>query len=121
MANPFLAGKSAARLAAILGVLALAGCGQAGKPAGAPRGAPPPPKVGYVVLKPQKVTLVTELPGRTSPFRIADVRPQVNGVLQKRFFNEGAIVHEGDQLYQIDAAPYQAAYDSAQATLQHAQ
>jgi len=121
MANPFFSGKSTAWVAAILSVLALAGCGDAGKPAGPAGGAPPPQEVGYVVLKPQPVTLVTELPGRTSPFRIADVRPQVNGVLLKRFFNEGAIVHEGDQLYQIDAAPYQAAYDSASATLQHAQ
>jgi len=64
---------------------------------------------------------VTELPGRTAPFRIADVRPQVNGVLQKRFFVEGATVQAGEQLYQIDPAPYQAAYDSAQATLDHAQ
>ncbi len=100
-------------------VLALSGCGDSAKPAAG--GAPPPQEVGYVTLKPEKVLLVTELPGRTSPFRIADVRPQVNGVLQKRFFTEGAIVHEGEQLYQIDPAPYQAAYDSAQATLAHAQ
>lgn len=113
----FLSGKRAAGIAAFAMVLALTGCGDSGKPAGAP----PLQDVGYVVLKPQPVTLVTELPGRTSPFRIADVRPQVNGVLLKRFFSEGAIVHEGDQLYQIDAAPYQAAYDSAAATLQHAQ
>ena len=117
MPNHFLSGKRGA--AAIALVLALTGCGDSGKPAAG--GAPPPQEVGYVVMTPQKVTLVTELPGRTSPFRIADVRPQVNGVLQKRFFNEGAIVHEGEQLYQIDAAPYQAAYDSAQATLAHAQ
>ena len=73
-----------------------------------------------VTLQPQRVTLTTDLPGRTSPYRIADVRPQVNGVLQKRMFIEGDSVQEGQQLYQIDPAPYQAAYDSAEAQLAHA-
>jgi membrane fusion protein (multidrug efflux system) len=74
-----------------------------------------------VTIEPQSVTLTTELPGRTSPFRIAEVRPQVTGVLLKRLFTEGAEVREGQQLYQIDSAPYQAAYDSAQAQLAKAQ
>lgn len=117
MANACSVSKKILRHSYILVVFVLAGC-EAGK---SPPPTPPPQEVGYVVLKPQKVTLITELPGRTSPFRIADVRPQVNGVLQKRFFTEGTVVHEGDQLYQIDAAPYQAALDSAQATLEHAQ
>ena len=64
-------------------------------------------------LKEEPVTLTTELPGRTSAYRVAEVRPQVNGVLQKRLFVEGADVKEGQQLYQIDPAPYQAALDSA--------
>jgi membrane fusion protein (multidrug efflux system) len=76
--------------------------------------------VGVVTLEPQRVNLVTDLPGRTSPFRIAVVRPQVNGILQKRLFTEGDAVQAGQQLYQIDPALYQAAYDSAQATLAHA-
>ena len=68
-------------------------------------------------LKEEPVTLTTELPGRTSAFRIAEVRPQVNGVLlQKRLFTEGADVQEGQQLYQIDPAPYQAALDTAMAS-----
>jgi membrane fusion protein (multidrug efflux system) len=103
--------------------LALAGChgGSAtqGGPGG-PGGAKPPADVGVVTLKTEPVTLTTELPGRTSPFRIAEVRPQVNGVLQKRFFVEGATVQAGQQLYQIDPAVYQAVLDSAQATLDHA-
>jgi membrane fusion protein (multidrug efflux system) len=74
-----------------------------------------------VTIKPQRVTLSTELPGRTSPYRVAEVRPQVNGVLLKRMFIEGTDVKQGEQLYQIDPALYQAAYDSALATLQHAE
>ncbi len=83
-------------------------------------GAPPPAEVGVVTLKEEPVTLTTELPGRTSAFRVAEVRPQVNGVLQKRLFVEGADVKENQQLYQIDPAPYQAALDSALAAAQKA-
>jgi membrane fusion protein (multidrug efflux system) len=79
-----------------------------------------PVQVGVVTLQPERVVLTTELPGRTSPYRIAEVRPQVNGVILQRMFVEGSDVRAGQQLYQIDAAPYQAAYDSAQATLAHA-
>ena len=85
-------------------------------------GAPPPPaNVDVVTLKEEPVTLTTELPGRTSAYRIAEVRPQVNGVLQKRLFVEGSDVKEGQQLYQIDPAPYQAALDTALANAQKAQ
>src|SRR3546814_13867821 len=59
----------------------------------------------------------TELPGRTSAYRIADVRPQVSGIILKRLFTEGGDVQAGQQLYQIDPASYQASYDSAQASL----
>jgi len=79
-----------------------------------------PPEVSVVTIAPQRVELTTELPGRISPYRIADIRPQVNGILLKRLFAEGDEVQAGQQLYQIDPAPYQAAYDSAQATLAHA-
>jgi membrane fusion protein (multidrug efflux system) len=103
-------------------VLALAGCNSSGPGGGAAAGgAPPPADVSVVTLKEEPVTLTTELPGRTSAFRIADVRPQVSGLLQKRLFVEGADVQEGQQLYQIDPAPYQAALDNALATLQKAQ
>ena len=109
-------------LFSLLPVLLLSGCQrESGSAGGGPGGAPPPAEVGVVTIEPQSVTLTTELPGRTSPFRIAEVRPQVTGVLLKRLFTEGAEVREGQQLYQIDSAPYQAAYDSAQAQLAKAQ
>ena len=85
--------------------------------------APPaaPVQVGVVTLKPEPVALSTELPGRTTAFLTADVRPQVNGLINKRIFIEGAEVKAGEQLYQIDPAIYQATYDSAVATLAHNQ
>ncbi len=99
---------------------AVTGCQQSTPSSGA--GGPPkaPAQVSVVTLTEQPVTLTTDLPGRTSPYRIAEVRPQVNGVLQKRLFVEGDDVQAGQQLYQIDPAVYQAAYDSAMATLAHA-
>ena len=96
----------------------LAGCDR--KPAAAPA-APPATEVGVVTLKPQPVTLTTELPGRTTAFLTADIRPQVNGLILRRIFVEGAEVKAGDQLYQIDPATYQATYDSAVATLAYDQ
>jgi membrane fusion protein (multidrug efflux system) len=81
--------------------------------------APPPqqtPQVGVITLQTQSYALTTQLPGRTSAYRIAEVRPQVNGILQKRLFTEGSDVKAGQQLYQIDPATYQATYKSAQAT-----
>ncbi|TDV55800.1 membrane fusion protein (multidrug efflux system) [Pseudomonas graminis] len=90
----------------------LSGCSK--KEEAAP--APPPPQVGVVTLKTQAYTLTTELPGRTTAFRIAEVRPQVNGIILKRLFTEGADVKAGQQLYQIDPAIYQATLDSAKAT-----
>jgi membrane fusion protein (multidrug efflux system) len=98
---------------------ALAGCGKEDKKDQA--GPPPKPEVEVVVLHAQPVSLTTELPGRTSAFRVAEVRPQVNGVVLKRLFTEGEMVKEGQQLYQIDPAYYQAALASAQATLLHAE
>jgi membrane fusion protein (multidrug efflux system) len=81
----------------------------------------PPPAVDVVTLHARPVTLTTDSPGRTSAYRTAEVRPQVNGVLLKRLFTEGDMVQAGQQLYQIDPAPYEAALASAQATLAHAQ
>ena len=80
--------------------------------------APPPrpiPQVGVVTLKAQPFALTTELPGRTAAYRIAEVRPQVDGIIQKRLFTEGSEVKAGQQLYQIDPATYEASYQSAQA------
>jgi len=70
-----------------------------------------------VTLAPERVVLTTELPGRTSAYLVAEVRPQVNGLLQQRLFEEGADVRKGELLYQIDAAPYRAAYQQAEAAL----
>ncbi|UEM20331.1 efflux RND transporter periplasmic adaptor subunit [Skermanella mucosa] len=81
----------------------------------------PPAEVGVVTLQPQSVDVTTELPGRTTAARLAEVRPQVNGIILKRLFEEGAEVEAGQQLYQIDPAPYQASLDTAKAELQRAE
>lgn len=103
-------------LLASVGILAisilLSGCGKQ-KSAQMPPAAPP--EVGVVVIKPQRVSLTTELSGRTSPQLIAEVRPQVSGIIKKRVFTEGSDVKAGQLLYQIDPAVYQAAFDSAKA------
>ncbi|WP_198937196.1 efflux RND transporter periplasmic adaptor subunit [Herbaspirillum camelliae] len=79
------------------------------------------PEVGVLTIQPQKLQLVTELPGRTSPFLIAEVRPQVGGILLKRSFKEGAEVKAGQSLYEIDPAPYKAVMSRAEAAFQSAQ
>jgi membrane fusion protein (multidrug efflux system) len=89
------------------------GCGKE-KNAEAP---PPVPEVAAVTVQTQRVVLTNELPGRTSPYRIAEIRPQVSGIIQKRLFDEGAEVKASDVLYQIDRAHFQAAYDNAAANL----
>lgn len=73
--------------------------------------------VGVYTVKAEALTLTSDLPGRTSAFRVAQVRPQVSGIVQKRLFEEGAEVKQGQQLYQIDPATYQAELAKAQATL----
>jgi membrane fusion protein, multidrug efflux system len=98
--------KSRRPLVAVM-VTLLAGCGRPQAPL------PPQVRVSVVTVKTQAVPIVTELPGRVSAYRTADVRPQVNGIILRRFFVEGSEVRKGQQLYQIDPAPYQAAYDSA--------
>ena len=77
----------------------------------------PPPVVGFITIAEQPVALTAELPGRTEPFAVSEIRPQVNGIMQKRLFVEGSTVKAGQALYQIDPAPYQATYDNALATL----
>ncbi|WP_303850939.1 efflux RND transporter periplasmic adaptor subunit [Seleniivibrio woodruffii] len=84
-------------------------------------GAMPPTEVTVITAAPETVSVSKELPGRTSAFRVAQIRPQVSGIILKRMFTEGGNVKEGQQLYQIDPAPYQAAYDSAVAALQKAE
>lgn len=78
-------------------------------------------KVSVVTLKAQQVPLTTQLPGRVTAFRIAQVRPQVSGIILKRDYKEGSHVKAGQLLYQIDPAPYQARYDNAKASLMNAQ
>ena len=99
-------------LAFMLGALALSGCGS-----GKQKLAPPPQDVGVVDIHAQKVLLSSELPGRTVPYAISDVRPQVSGIILKRLFVEGSEVKAGQVLYEIDPKPYQAAYDNAKAAL----
>ena len=79
--------------------------------------APPVAEVAAVTVQPQRLVLSTELPGRTSAYRIAEIRPQVNGIIQKRIFTEGSDVKADQVLYQIDPAPFRAALDSAKASL----
>lgn len=74
------------------------------------------PQVGVVTVDSQHFVMTMELPGRTRAYRMAEVRPQVNGIIQKRLFEEGSEVKAGQQLYQIDAAVYEAALQSAEAT-----
>ncbi|MDZ5603472.1 efflux RND transporter periplasmic adaptor subunit [Pseudomonas sp. RP23018S] len=76
------------------------------------------PQVGVVTLQAQAFTLTSELPGRTTAFRMAEVRPQVNGIILKRLFKEGSDVKQGQQLYQIDPAVYETTLATAQANLQ---
>lgn len=108
--------RSAWLLMGMAVALMTAGCGHK-----ADMPAPPPPDVGVVTIRAQAVELNTELPGRITSYRVAEVRPQVSGVVLKRRFNEGGDVEAGQPLYQIDPAPFQAAYDSSAASLAHAQ
>lgn len=103
----------------LLAALTLAGCGQTSVAAPAAKAAPP--EVGVVTVQTQAVPITTELSGRVLPHLIAEVRPQVGGILQQRLFTEGALVKAGDVLYQIDPATYQAAYASAKAALAKAE
>ncbi|MBP1626682.1 MAG: family efflux pump rane fusion lipoprotein [Holophagaceae bacterium] len=99
----------------LAGILLTAlGCKQAQPPR-------PPAEVSFQVIQPERTMLTTELPGRTSAFLVAEIRPQVNGIVLKRLFTEGSDVKAGSTLYQIDPAPYQAALDQAQAALAMAQ
>jgi membrane fusion protein (multidrug efflux system) len=96
---------------ALLGGLSLGGCDSR------QQSPPPVPEVVTVNVQPQRLVLTTELPGRTSAYLVAEIRPQVNGIIQKRLFPEGSEVKAGDVLYQIDPAPFHAALDSARAAL----
>ncbi len=100
--------------------LLLAACQQEGNSPPANAQPQQAPLVSVVTLAPQSVTLTRTLPARTVAFRKAEVRPQVNGIIEKRLFEEGAQVEEGQQLYQIEPALYQAALANAEAELARA-
>jgi len=107
-----------------LSALVLAACsGGKEQQGGAPgAGAPPQaPAVTVMTVASGSVPMVTELPGRTTPYLIAELRPQVTGILTQRAFDEGSEVKAGQVLYRIDDAPYQAAHDSAKAALARAE
>ncbi|MCE5333262.1 MAG: efflux RND transporter periplasmic adaptor subunit [Desulfobacteraceae bacterium] len=108
-----------ATLASIACLLLLSGCdvGHSGQQAAPARVI----EVATVTVQPRQVELSTELPGRTSAYLVSEIRPQVNGIIQKRLFKEGSDVKAGQLLYQIDPAPFQVAHDSAKASLGKAQ
>lgn len=106
------------RVLAMAALLAgAAGCGRNG--ASAPPQMPPP-EVSVVTLQAQPVVLTRELAGRTSPFLVAEVRPQVTGIIRQRLFTEGGQVKRGQALYQLDDATYRAAFASAEAAVARA-
>ena len=105
-------------LSALSSLLFLAGCDSSHSQQATP---PPVPEVGAVTIDARQVELTTELPGHTCAHLVAEIRPQVNGIIQKRLFKEGSDVKTGGLLYQIDPAPFQVALDSAKASLGKAQ
>lgn len=121
---PFLGGlRPVAAMLSVAALLSLAACSKAdgggqAAPAGAAR---PAPEVGVVTVQPGDVALLTELPGRLEASRTAQIRARVAGVLQERLFREGSDVKAGQILFRIDAAPLQAALQTAQATLARAE
>ncbi|VGO21137.1 efflux RND transporter periplasmic adaptor subunit [Pontiella sulfatireligans] len=100
--------------AAVAAALLMGGCGPHGSQ-GTQQAAPP--EVSVVTIETERLVLTMELPGRTAAYRVAEIRPQVNGLILKRAFTEGSDVNAGDLLYQIDPAPYQAMYDQAKAAV----
>ncbi len=101
----------------------LSGCGKkdAAPAAGGPGGGMPAPEVGVITTKYEPVALLTELPARAEPVRTSQVRARVDGVVLKRLFTEGSVVKQGQSLFQIDPAPYQARLAAAQADVGSAQ
>lgn len=104
--------------AVVVTAVAMSGCGQR---AAAPAALDFRPEVSVVTLEAQPVTLTRELPGRTSAYLVADVRPQVSGIVKRRLFTEGSMVRAGQVLYEIDDSLYRAQYDNAKAALRKAE
>jgi len=99
-------------MAVLSSTLLLTGCESQKQGPPSPR---PAPAVSTITVQPQKLMLTTQLPGRTSAYRIAEIRPQVSGIIQKRLFMEGSDIKAGQELYKIDPAPFQAELDNARA------
>ncbi|WP_374683632.1 efflux RND transporter periplasmic adaptor subunit [Accumulibacter sp.] len=106
---------------ALASALALAACSDGGPQGQAAGGTPAATPVSVIVASTEAVRLTTELPGRTAAYMVAEVRPQVSGIVQRRMFTEGSEVTEGQTLYQIDPASYRATLESARAGLSRAE
>lgn len=104
---------------AVIVVLMVNGCGKKGSAQDQSKAGAP--EVSVVVIKREQVPLIAELPGRISPYLVAEVRPQVTGIIQKRHFTEGSDVKADEALYLIDPAPYRATYNNARAALTKAE
>ncbi|RUO81213.1 efflux transporter periplasmic adaptor subunit [Idiomarina tyrosinivorans] len=111
----------ATAIAAAVAATTLVACGDASQNGAGQQGQQQAMEVGVVTLQPSSVELATELPGRTAAYRVAEVRPQVSGILLERNFEEGAHVEAGQSLYQIDPGPYKAELESAKAEVERAQ
>jgi membrane fusion protein (multidrug efflux system) len=112
-------GRRIAAGGVITTILILGGCGQQPNKGGPPPGGPP--EVAVVTIQPKRLVITTELAGRTSANLVAELRPQVSGIIRKRLFEEGSNVKADQTLYLIDPAPYQAALDNAKAALDRAE
>lgn len=115
LADCFTAERAGRRLALVAIATVLAACSKTETPT------PPTREVGFVTVTASDVTLTTDLSGRTTPYAIAEVRPQVSGIIRQRLFKEGGVVKAGEPLYQIDPTPYVATRDQAKAQLTSAQ
>ncbi|WP_300948414.1 efflux RND transporter periplasmic adaptor subunit [Turicimonas muris] len=107
-------------LIAILALISLSACSDKA-PGPASEGQTRKPQVSVIDIEPTSQVMITTLQGRTAPYMVAEVRPQVGGILQKRLFDEGAEVKEGQPLYQIDPTVYEAQVASAKAELARAE
>jgi len=111
----FDARRRAAPLLCAVAVLALSACGEK------PQGPPPPATVSVVQVAPAPVAIADELPGRVVAYRVAEIRPQVGGIIQRRLFEQGSEVREGQPLFQINSAPFRADAGSAAAAVRRAE
>lgn len=103
---------------ACLAVCALSACEQS---EASPPATPDPPRVGFITVAPEALSVMAELPGRIAATRVAEVRPRVSGIVVEQVFEQGALVQRGDILYRIEAAPFEVALDSAEAVLRRAE